>query len=368
MSSIGSKGIAEFMKLAEDTLRAKDPVNVCFSGAPGLGKSALVEAWAKENGYKYLDLRLAQMEAPDVRGLQRVVKGSKKLEYFLPSMWPESGKVVINFDEINRAPRSNINAVLSLLQERRIGDLTISPEAILVACINEGSEYDINELDPAVRDRLMFVPVEYNHNEFLEYATAKNFHPHILAFLRANLWVYRTPAQLGDKKYLSNRSFSRFNSAYSSAPTEAMKTKVVQMELGIDLAKTFFAFLAEMRPITLKDFGVDEADAFKRLSETGTRPDLLASLVVEMNAAKAGIDVLPLYGRIMEKLPMDLNVLVWYGQIKLRDQEPLKDGEAPLDYIKTTLSNPLFSLVPVEFRDRVRAAVKASDEAAVGGK
>lgn len=361
--SINNKQIAEFMELAKASLDRKDPVNVCFSGPPGLGKSALVEQWATSNGYKYLDVRLAQMEAPDVRGIQREIPGTGRLQYLLPNMWPETGKVVINLDELNRAPRSNMNAVLSILQERRIGELTLSPEAIIVSCINEGPEYDVSEMDPAIKDRLLMVPVEYDHNTFLSYAEAKGFHPNILGFLKANIWVYRTPAQLGEKKYMANRSWTRLNSAYTSAPDQ-LKSLVIKMELGTELAKTYENWLADNKPLLLQNFIEDEKAAFKILETVKTRQDLMATLALDMSRERATKKMLPLYGKILEQISLDLGVQVYYGQLKKLDHDPLKANESPVDYVKKNLSDFLFKHTKEGFRDRFREAVKGFDMAA----
>jgi len=38
--------------------------NPLFIGPPGIGKSQIVQQWCKENGYGFIDLRLAFFEAP----------------------------------------------------------------------------------------------------------------------------------------------------------------------------------------------------------------------------------------------------------------------------------------------------------------
>lgn len=359
---INSNQIKEYMNLAKTTLAKGHPVNVCFSGPPGLAKSFMVNLWAKENGYKYLDLRLAAMEAPDVRGLQREVGSTGKLKYLLPDFWPERGKVVINLDEINRAPRANMNAVLSLLQERTVGDLTIGPEVIVVACINEGTEYDVNEMDAALKDRLLFVPVEYDHNTFVNFAEATGFNKDILGFLQAGLWTYKTPAQCQEKKYLSNRSWSRLNSAYDSS-TEEMQRQILTLELGSELARTFLAWKADQRPLLFADFQADKKAAFKHLANLEERQDMLTTLVVDLGRAKTAKSNLPLYGEIMLKLPIDLAVKVFYDQLMHFNNTQYSAKITVEDYLKTELVEPLYTHFTTKDKAKLKAAVKRHDEA-----
>lgn len=355
--------IKDFVKLAIDSTVKGTPVNICFSGPPGLGKSTLVAKAAKELGYDYIDIRLAQMEAPDVRGIQKEVGSTGRLSYLIPDLWPASGKVIINLDEVNRAPRLNMNAVLQVLQERKVGNFEISKDAVIVSCINEGPEYSVNELDPALRDRFMFVPVEYSHNDFINYVNTSNFHPDIVSFLSAGVWVYKTPSQLGeDAKYMSSRSWDRFNSAYSNTDSKELRTLVGKYELGEDLHRMFVDYLAKNPTLLFNDFIENEKKAFEVLNEVRNRSDLLVSLATSISATRIQKEYLPLLGKIIAKLPADIQYRLWLNQLIFRDGDIIDPASSVKEFLIKEYAKPLTSKMSRGEKAALLEHVKTAEE------
>ena len=75
-------------------------------GAPGLGKSSILREVARELGIGFIDVRLAQREPVDIRGLP--VPGEDGVKWLVASEWPRDPKSrgIILFDEITAADRS----------------------------------------------------------------------------------------------------------------------------------------------------------------------------------------------------------------------------------------------------------------------
>ena len=71
-------------------------------GSPGIGKSSIVAAVAKNAGIGLVDLRLSQLAPTDLRGLPVADKGVSK--WFPPEFLPTQGKGILFLDEINMAP------------------------------------------------------------------------------------------------------------------------------------------------------------------------------------------------------------------------------------------------------------------------
>lgn len=59
-------------------------------GAPGLGKSSILKGVAKELGIGFIDVRLAQREPVDIRGLP--VPGEDGVKWLVASEWPRDPK------------------------------------------------------------------------------------------------------------------------------------------------------------------------------------------------------------------------------------------------------------------------------------
>ena len=75
-------------------------------GAPGLGKSSIVRKAAEDRGIGFIDVRLAQREPVDIRGLP--VPGPDGVKWLVASEWPRdpASRGIILFDEITAADRS----------------------------------------------------------------------------------------------------------------------------------------------------------------------------------------------------------------------------------------------------------------------
>ena len=92
--------------LAEDPRLAHELPPLMVWGAPGLGKSSILKDVAKELGIGFIDVRLAQREPVDIRGLP--VPGKDGVKWLVASEWPRDPKSrgIILFDEITAADRS----------------------------------------------------------------------------------------------------------------------------------------------------------------------------------------------------------------------------------------------------------------------
>src|SRR5690606_31535301 len=66
----------------------KNRTPVMLWGAPGIGKSSVVHQVASELGRKVVDLRLAQLEPTDLRGVPMPNRDTMRAEWFLPAFWP----------------------------------------------------------------------------------------------------------------------------------------------------------------------------------------------------------------------------------------------------------------------------------------
>ena len=92
--------------LSADPSLAKSLPPLMVWGAPGLGKSSILRDIATEMGIGFIDVRLAQREPVDIRGLP--VPGEDGVKWLVASEWPRDPKSrgIILFDEITAADRS----------------------------------------------------------------------------------------------------------------------------------------------------------------------------------------------------------------------------------------------------------------------
>src|SRR5262245_20902611 len=75
---------------------------VMLRGGTGIGKSTILEVFARRKGLQFLSRDLSLMEPPDLVGLPKL---DGNVTYYLPPAFlPTAGKGILVLEEINRAP------------------------------------------------------------------------------------------------------------------------------------------------------------------------------------------------------------------------------------------------------------------------
>ena len=109
-------------------------------GAPGLGKSSILQKAARDQGIGFIDVRLAQREPVDIRGLP--VPGPDGVKWLVSSDWPRDPKSrgIILFDEITAADRSLQVAAYEFILDRRLGELYKVPDGWYICAAGNRTE------------------------------------------------------------------------------------------------------------------------------------------------------------------------------------------------------------------------------------
>jgi hypothetical protein len=174
-------------------------------GRHGIGKSQIVEQLARQlsgefkkdftnnphyfdsDHFGFVDLRLGQMEVGDLLGMPLVNAEKEQTIWCKPKWFPatEDSKGIIFLDELNRARLDVLQAVFQLVWDRRIST-HILPEgwSICVACNPSGSEYFVNEIDPALMDRFVHIKLNPEPKEWVAWArNTKSVNEMIIEFI-----------------------------------------------------------------------------------------------------------------------------------------------------------------------------------------
>ena len=168
----------------EETARAIPPTMIW--GAPGVGKSSAIRELAQKLGIGFIDVRLAQREPVDMRGLP--VPDGEQVRWLVSSEWPRDpdSKGIIIFDELTAADKTLQVAAYEFILDRRLGDLYKVPKNwYIVAAGNRTEDRAVAcSMSSALANRFLHVEVVPQLKDFLAYGESHGMHPVVLSFLR----------------------------------------------------------------------------------------------------------------------------------------------------------------------------------------
>ncbi len=219
-------------------------------GPHGVGKSTGVREYAEENGMKFIDLRLGQMEVGDLLGLPEIItdkNGDKVTVFARPKWFPTEGKCVLFLDEINRAKRDVIQAVFQLVLDRRLHDYQLPEDCKVIAAMNPGTDdYQTLDLsDKAFLDRFCHIKISSGYNDFVEYGNVKGINKSVLNFISAHPGMLR-----GDTKEFNLNNVTPSDRSWATASRlvddntipEDIQNELVAGLVGMEGATAFMAW------------------------------------------------------------------------------------------------------------------------------
>jgi ribosomal protein S17E len=148
-------------------------IAVLSKGPTGIGKSAIVHQIGKSLNMEVIDRRLSYMTEGDLIGLPELVDGVTR---FAPIDWfirACNEPIVIFFDELNRATIEVQQCAFQIVLDRELNGHKLHPETRIFAAINEGNDYQVTEMDPALLRRFYSVDLEPTVDDWLNWATSK---------------------------------------------------------------------------------------------------------------------------------------------------------------------------------------------------
>ena len=99
-------------------------------GAPGIGKSALVEKFAEDVGLPCVSLLGSQLAPEDIIGIPRITDDTS--EFLPPKMIARKEPYVLFLDELNACSQEVQKAFYSLIYEKRVGEYRLPDGSIVI--------------------------------------------------------------------------------------------------------------------------------------------------------------------------------------------------------------------------------------------
>lgn len=216
---IAMEELHNFIKSNIETLHANPSLAnelppLMIWGAPGLGKSTIVKSIAKEMGIEFRDIRLAQIESVDLRGLPSIDKENGTMKWNLPEFFPRDteSKGILFLDEISACPKDVAVAAYQLVLDRKIGDFYDVPKGwYIVAAGNRTSDRAVATTMPsALANRFLHLDVDADAEEWCDWGFKHDIHPSVIGFIkyRPNLIFSMTDENL-ERGFPTPRAWER---------------------------------------------------------------------------------------------------------------------------------------------------------------
>lgn len=223
------------------------PPIMCW-GSPGIGKSAVVKEVAEELGIDFIDVRLAQMEPCDIKGLPVPDDSTKTMNWYVNGSWPtdKNGKGILFLDELSSCDRSVAVAAYELILDRRLGKLYKVPDGYyIVGAGNLTTDRAVaTTMSSALANRFMHVEIQADPDVWLEWGRLHDIHPSVLGYIGYKPEsLFNMEGELLDRGWPSPRAWERVSQVVRLwASNEEMMRKSVYGLVGPAKGIEFMAF------------------------------------------------------------------------------------------------------------------------------
>lgn len=287
-------------------------------GAPGIGKTAIVEQVASELGIALVSYSMTHHTRQSALGLpyieERTYDGKtvKVSEYTMSEIiaavyrvMEASGKRegILFLDEINCLSETLAPAMLLFLQYKTFGNQRL-PQGWVIVTAGNPPQYNksVKEFDVATLDRLKCFAIEEDFGVWKSYAYQNGIHPSIITFLEINPeWFYSIRTTVDGVQYVTARGWEDLSMAigiYEKKCFNMDKRLIMQYITDTEIAGKFGIYY----------------DLFKKYKSDYKVEDILNGIVTEElleRVKKAGFDErVSLLGLILENLNVQFDAVV----------------------------------------------------------
>ncbi|MHB1423659.1 MAG: AAA family ATPase [Gemmataceae bacterium] len=190
-----------------DVLRLTPPEqNMMLIGKHGVGKSEIIRRfYEQERHMKVVTFFLGQMSDPgDLIGLMHKDEQTGRSIFLPPYWWPMDGRPIVLFlDELNRARPEILQSVHELALNKTLAGKRLPEGSIVVSAVNEGDEYQLTDLDPALVSRFNLYEFAPTVEDWLLWAAENGMDERVITFIQQNNQYLDGDEKAGDEVQLT---------------------------------------------------------------------------------------------------------------------------------------------------------------------
>ena len=313
-------------------------------GAPGIGKTAIMEQIASELGIALVSYSMSHHTRQSALGLPFIKhKNYEGMEYdvseytmseIIASIYEimdesDIKEGILFLDEINCVSETLAPSMLQFLQYKTFGRHKI-PEGWVIVTAGNPPEYNrsVREFDVVTLDRLKVINVEADYSTWKKYALEKRIHGAILSFLDINRdYFYYMETTAKGRMYITARGWEDLSEIiylYEEENKKISEELVEQYIRNDTVVKEFSAFY-DLYNKYKKDYMINE------LLDGNISEELVAK------AKEAPVDEkISLMGMLLETVLSDIKAVTDYSDY-LSELMPvlkiIKNSNKGLDYV-----------------------------------
>jgi hypothetical protein len=184
-------------------------------GPPGIGKSEVVAEITEELGGFMIDLRMAQMEPTDIRGIPFFNKEIGKMDWAPPVDLPDQELasqyplIVLFLDEMNLAAPAVQAAGYQLTLNRAVGKYKLPDNVVIVAAGNRDSDKGVTYRMPMpLANRFLHLEMRPDFTSWQNWAVNKGIHKDVVGYLSfAKQDLYDFDSKSSSRAFATPRSW-----------------------------------------------------------------------------------------------------------------------------------------------------------------
>lgn len=255
-----------------------------FFGTYGIGKSEMIYQWAADqakkeertfldwnrstqeaqddalahpdNYYVFIDIRISQLDAGDLRGIPMISNSSKDYLQLVTLRWinyitKKDASGCVFFDEINLAMPTITASAYAIINDRVISDRSISSKVFICAAGNTIEDTDmVQPMSKPLLDRFAVAELQLDKKYWLEYAIS-NINPYLYAFCDWDKDFIHKKSKNDSIKDITPRGISNASLLLNEVDFNdaAAVYKAVALCVGEDFATRFKAYYEHVRAL-----------------------------------------------------------------------------------------------------------------------
>ncbi len=239
--------------------------NIMLVGKHGIGKSEILTSYFSSKGLKVVTLFLGQMADPgDIIGIPSKVekqdakgKATSRTDFTPPYWFPQDGQPIVLFlDELNRARPEILQTVMDLTLNRKLAGKALPEGSHVISAVNDGEEYQLTDLDPALVSRFNIYEFRPTVEEWLNWAAGQNLDERVINFIQDNpTWLDGDSSEYkGLDKSADRRAWKHVSDIMLKVDAiKDIHKRIIAGIVGVGAAAAFIQSAQQRKVITGKD-------------------------------------------------------------------------------------------------------------------